>query len=173
MSSLDNFTDEVRRVIVLDNAAVLRDFFNSFLPMMFPLETTIGQAQIRLAAALRCYDGTPYTVAELAATLGRPRSTVQQTIDASVERGMFYFEKDPDDARVRRIRVTPEGWERIRGFEDALIEHRMVAGARLQAILNETTSKALSQDIVAVLESHGFERTQCLSCDDCRTEVEE
>lgn len=100
-------------------------------------------------AILRRAQIQPRTVGELALTLGMERSTLSRDLKHLVAVGWVRLQRDPDDARQRRIEVLPAGDAVVRAAEPlwrtTQLQIEALMGVdevgRLHAVLDRVTRK--------------------------------
>lgn len=89
-----------------------RDLF-PFLPKEWlELDLTAGQ----LRALLLLYTNGPTRMSDISSSLGVSMATATGIIDRMVERGIVLRESDPNDRRIVRCRVSPEGEKLVSGL---------------------------------------------------------
>ena len=81
------------------------------------LDTALTMQQLR-AVLLVDLDG-PLTGHDLADRLGVSTATTSGLVDRLVERGVVERTDDPDDRRVRRVRLSPAGARVVRDLQEA------------------------------------------------------
>lgn len=98
-------------------------------------------------AILRHARGQPQTVGALARSLGMERSTLSRDLGHLVAAGWVCLQRDPDDARQRRVEMRPAGDAVLRVAEplwrDAQLQIEVLMGVdevgRLHAVLDRAT----------------------------------
>jgi DNA-binding MarR family transcriptional regulator len=94
-----------------------------FLPKEWlALDLTAGQ----LRALLLLYTDGALRMSDISSALGVSMATATGVINRMVERGIVVRESDPNDRRIVRCRVSPEGEELVSGLWRAWSERAQV-----------------------------------------------
>lgn len=105
--------------------------------------------QIKALCALDA-DGDERSVGALAESLGSSLPAMSRAVDGLFERGLVSREEDPDDRRMKRVRLTPAGRE----IPAALSEGRLSALQELIDSFAEEEAQALGGALATILERH-------------------
>jgi DNA-binding MarR family transcriptional regulator len=117
-----------------------------FLPKEWlAMDLTAGQ----LRALLLLYTNGPLRMSDLSSALGVSMATATGVINRMVERGIVVRESDPNDRRIVRCRVSPEGEELVSGLWRAWGERAEV----LLRALDRTKLLAVRGMLEALLEA--------------------
>lgn len=81
-------------------------------------ELSIGLTDMKLLHHLASLDEEP-TVKELAAHMGLSLPGASRAADALLRRGWLERHEDPDDRRMKRLAITPDGSAILRRVEEA------------------------------------------------------
>ena len=111
-------------------------------------ELDLSFTQIKTLCALEAED-EGRSVKALADSLGLSLPATSRAVDGLYERGLVGREEDPEDRRMKRVRLTDAG----RKVPLALSEARLSALAELIGSLGEEEASALSQALELILES--------------------
>ena len=100
-----------------------RDGLRRFLRWSEDQAKSVGLtgAQHQLLLAVRGH-GSPPSIADVAGHLLSKHHTVVELVDRAVAAGLVARTGDPDDQRVVRLRLTPEGEEKVRALAAAHLE---------------------------------------------------
>jgi DNA-binding MarR family transcriptional regulator len=110
-------------------------------------ELDLSFTQIKALCALET-DGEGRSVKALADSLGLSLPTMSRAVDGLYERGLVGREEDPEDRRMKRVRLTDAGRKAPR----ALNEARLSALAELMGSLGEDEASALEHALQLILE---------------------
>lgn len=110
-------------------------------------EMDLSFTQIKALCALE--GDEERSVKALAQSLGLSDAAMSRAIDGLFERGLVEREEDPDDRRMKRVRLTPGGEAVPRGLN----EGRLSALSDLVASLDEEQAQALSHAAALILGS--------------------
>jgi DNA-binding MarR family transcriptional regulator len=110
-------------------------------------ELDLSFTQIKALCALES-DGRERSVKALADSLGLSLAAMSRAIDGLVERDLVDRQEDPDDRRMKRVRLTAGGHRVPR----ALNEGRLSALAELMGSLTEEETRALGGALALILE---------------------
>lgn len=108
----------------------------------------LSVTQIKALCALEC-DGEERSVKALAQSLGLSVAAMSRAVDGLFERGLVDREEDPDDRRMKRVRLTPGG----RAVPRELNEARLSALSDLTASLDDEQAQALAHAAALILRS--------------------
>jgi DNA-binding MarR family transcriptional regulator len=111
-------------------------------------ELDLSFTQIKTLCALEA-DGEGRSVKALADSLGLSLPATSRAVDGLYERGLVGREEDPEDRRMKRVRLTDAG----RKVPLALNEARLSALAELISSLGDEEAAALAQALQLILES--------------------
>lgn len=103
--------------------------------------------QIKALCALE-NDGRERSVKALADSLGVSLAAMSRAIDGLFERGLVSREEDPQDRRMKRVRLTEAGHE----VPLALNEGRLSALHELMSSLADDEAQALADALTLILE---------------------
>ena len=109
-------------------------------------ELDLSFTQIKTLCALES-DGDERSVKALADSLGVSLPTMSRAVDGLLEGGFVEREEDPDDRRMKRVRLTRAG----RGVPRALDEARLSALAELIGSLGDEEALALEHALGLIL----------------------
>lgn len=132
-----HLTPKQEKALIEDSLTHCKELFSEVFAVMFDQDITLSQMSIRLHLGAILYLGGRTTVSEVAAALGKPRSTVQRTVDQEVEDGHFRLVADQDDARSRQIVFTQMGLERAHKNIRMFVAHRMNVAERMRKVFND------------------------------------
>ena len=110
-------------------------------------EMDLSFTQIKALCALEA-DGEERSVKALACSLGLSVAAMSRAVDGLFERGLVDREEDPEDRRVKRVRLTHDGLAVPRGLSEA----RLSALSELVGSLDAEQSDALQLALGLILE---------------------
>ncbi len=110
-------------------------------------EMDLSFTQIKALCALEA-DGEERSVKALAASLGLSVAAISRAVDGLFERGLVEREEDPEDRRMKRVRLTTDGLAVPRGLNEA----RLSALSDLVGSFDEEQAGALRQALGLILE---------------------
>ena len=113
MDDARRLRDAVRRLIVEHGA-----FDEARRPRGTPMSTPHAWALLELLQ-----HDQPLTVSELAERLNIDRTNVSRLCARMEADGELLRERDPQDARIRRLRLTPSGADLARSVDEASARH--------------------------------------------------
>lgn len=103
--------------------------------------------QIKALCALET-EGQEHSVKGLADAMGVSLPAMSRAIDGLFERGLVEREEDPNDRRMKRVRLTASGQE----VPEALNAARLSALHELMVSLQDDEAQALEQAVGLILE---------------------
>jgi DNA-binding MarR family transcriptional regulator len=110
-------------------------------------EMDLSFTQIKALCALEA-DGEERSVGALATSLGLSVAAMSRAVDGLFERGLVDREEDPDDRRMKRVRLTDAGLAVPRGLSEA----RLSALSDLMGSLDDEQAGALAHAAALILE---------------------
>jgi len=110
-------------------------------------ELDLSFTQIKALCALET-DGEERSVKALAETLGVSLPAMSRAVDGLFERGLVGRQEDPEDRRMKRVRLTDAG----RAVPRALNEARLSALQELMSALGDDEALALEGALGLILE---------------------
>lgn len=110
-------------------------------------ELDLSFTQIKALCALDA-DGEERSVKALAESLGVSLPAMSRAVDGLFERGFVGREEDPEDRRMKRVRLTDAG----RTVPQALNEARLSALQELLGSLGDEEAGALAHALALILE---------------------
>jgi DNA-binding MarR family transcriptional regulator len=111
-------------------------------------EMDLSFTQIKALCALEA-EGEERSVKALASSLGLSLAAMSRAVDGLYERGLVERDEDPDDRRMKRVRLTPDGLAVPRGLSEA----RLSALSDLVGSFDDEQALALSHAVGLILES--------------------
>jgi DNA-binding MarR family transcriptional regulator len=112
-------------------------------------ELDLSFTQIKTLCAMD-FDGTEPSVKSLAESMKVSLPAMSRAVDGLYERGMVDRYEDPEDRRMKRIRLTELG----RGVSGTLNEARLIGMQAFLTSLSEEEASALGQTLELILASH-------------------
>ncbi|MFN3592089.1 MAG: MarR family winged helix-turn-helix transcriptional regulator [Thermaurantiacus sp.] len=106
-----------------------------------PFGLTNGQFSLMVALN----QPEPPPIGQLAPFLGMDPSTLTAAVKPLARRGLLLVEPDPEDGRLRRLRITPEGATLARQAVDVWRETHQQVEVGLTAGVPETIRRGLAQ----------------------------
>jgi len=91
----------------------------------------------------------PASLSDLPATLGTSKQAVSKLVDAMVAAGYVERGADPDDARAKRVQLSPRGRQLLATVEEVYVDLER----EWAAVLGEERLAGLRADLTAVLSS--------------------
>jgi DNA-binding MarR family transcriptional regulator len=110
-------------------------------------ELDLSFTQIKALCALET-DGQEHSVKSLATLLGISLPTMSRAVDGLYERGLMGREEDPEDRRMKRVKLTDAGRE----VPLALNEGRLSALNELMSSLTDEEAQALQGALTLILQ---------------------
>jgi len=112
-------------------------------------ELDLSFTQIKALCALES-EGEERSVKALAELLGVSLAAMSRAVDGLFERGLVGREEDPEDRRMKRVRVTESG----RVVPQTLNAARLSALQELVGTLDEDEAQALERALSLILDRH-------------------
>lgn len=129
---IDELTLGQYSALAQDTFSQMERFALNTMPELWSQETTILQAQLTTLVFARQMSAKKTSVARLIALTGIPRTTVQNSVDRLIDLGWLDSERDPDDGRVKLLKVSPRQLNYVGYVERLLVQDRLESFHRIR-----------------------------------------
>jgi DNA-binding MarR family transcriptional regulator len=123
-----------------------------FLPEISALDLSL--TQLKGLSVLDDHADEALSVKALAERLGLSLAATSRSVDGLVKRKLIERDEDPDDRRVRRVRLTARGRRTV----ERLVEIRIAALERLVESFDDEQREKLSDALDSILEHEDVRR---------------
>jgi DNA-binding MarR family transcriptional regulator len=123
-----------------------------FLPEISELDLSL--TQLKGLSVLDDHADEALSVKALAERLGLSLAATSRSVDGLVKRKLIERDEDPDDRRVRRVRLTARGRRTV----ERLVEIRIAALERLVESFDDEQREKLADALDSILEHEDVRR---------------